>query len=101
LRAPSAQEGAFESNAPVNIETWIKESLPNSGMDTTDRYDLLLDPSDTWTVWDLINDEPAMFGDHLLAGLTEIEAKAARDVMNDAWRRLSENAKLQKRTNAA
>lgn len=85
----------------MHIETWIKESLPNGGMDTTDRYDLILDPSDTWTVWDLINDEPAMFGDHLLAGMTETEAKAARDVMNDAWRRLNENAKLQKRTNAA
>lgn len=64
-------------------------------MSTTERYDVILDPTDTWTVWDLINDEPAVFGDHILAGLSEIEANAARDVMNDAWRRLRESAKLQ------
>jgi len=51
-----------------------------------------MDPTDLWTVWDLVNDEPAVFGDHVLAGLTQVEAMAAREVMNDAWRRLQEGA---------
>lgn len=51
-----------------------------------------MDPTDTWTVWDLVNDEPAVFGDHVLAGLTQVEAKAACDVMNDTWRRLRKSA---------
>ncbi|PWJ85276.1 hypothetical protein C7441_103132 [Pseudaminobacter salicylatoxidans] len=69
-------------------------------MSTQDRYDVIMDPTDTWTVWDLVNDEPAMFGEHVLAGLTQAEAHAARDVMNDAWRRLRQNA-LQKHIDAA
>lgn len=52
------------------------------------RYECMLEPTETWTVWDTVNEEPAVFADQILAGLTKIEAKAACEVMNDAWRRL-------------
>lgn len=91
---------AFESNAAVDIQNQVIESAPNAPMSTKDRYDVIMEPTDTWTVWDLVNDEPAMFGDHVLAALTQVEAMAARDVMNDAWRRLQEGA-LQRHVDAA
>lgn len=90
----------FESNAAVDIQNQVIESAPNAPMSTKDRYDVIMEPTDTWTVWDLVNDEPAMFGDHVLAALTQVEAMAARDVMNDAWRRLQEGA-LQRHMDAA
>jgi hypothetical protein len=57
-------------------------------MSKNDRYELMLEPTETWTVWDTVNEEPAVFAEHILGGLTESEAKAACEVMNDAWRRL-------------
>jgi hypothetical protein len=57
-----------------------------------DRYDYVMDPMDTWTVWDLMKDEPAFFGDRVLAGLSKLEAEAACEVMNDAWRKLKKKS---------
>lgn len=57
-------------------------------MTKNDRYECMLEPTETWTVWDTVNEEPAVFAEQILAGLTKTEAKAACDVMNDAWRRL-------------
>lgn len=59
-----------------------------AAMSKNDRYELMLEPTETWTVWDTVNEEPAVFAEHILAGLSESEAKAACEVMNDAWKRL-------------
>lgn len=47
-----------------------------------------MEPTETWTVWDTVNEEPAFFAEHMLAGLPKMEAMAACEVMNDAWLRL-------------
>ncbi|MDI7864431.1 hypothetical protein MRS76_21055 [Rhizobiaceae bacterium n13] len=47
------------------------------------RYELILDPLDMWTVWDLTADQPAEFAGQLLMGLTEAEANDALRVMNE------------------
>ncbi|APG84858.1 hypothetical protein [Sinorhizobium americanum] len=39
-----------------------------------DRYELVLDPTDHWTVWDNLTGVPAVFAGQTLAGLTEAEA---------------------------
>ena len=46
-----------------------------------DRYELVLDPTDHWTVWDSMTGVPAVFADQILAGLTESEAEAALRVL--------------------
>ncbi|MEY9197008.1 MULTISPECIES: hypothetical protein [Sinorhizobium] len=46
-----------------------------------DRYELILDPTDHWTVWDNLTGVPAVFADQLLAGFTEAEAEAALRVL--------------------
>ncbi|WP_378946001.1 hypothetical protein [Mesorhizobium sp. ANAO-SY3R2] len=47
------------------------------------RYELVLDPSDLWTVWDSKTEEPAMLGFAPLMGLTKPEASIACALLND------------------
>ncbi|MCA0278231.1 MAG: hypothetical protein LCH86_19710 [Proteobacteria bacterium] len=47
------------------------------------RYELVLDPSDLWTVWDNKTEEPAMLGFAPLIGLTKPEASIACALLND------------------
>lgn len=47
------------------------------------RYELVLDPSDLWTVWDNTTEEPAMLGFAPLMGLTKPEASIACALLND------------------
>lgn len=47
------------------------------------RFEVINEPSGFCMVWDNILNEPAMFGDRLLGGMSEIEAKAACEVMNE------------------
>lgn len=47
------------------------------------RYELVLDPSDLWTVWDTKAEEPAMLGFAPLIGLTKPEASIACALLND------------------
>ncbi|WEX76097.1 hypothetical protein PYH37_004368 [Sinorhizobium numidicum] len=42
-----------------------------------ERYELVLDPTDHWTVWDNVTGVPVVFADRILGGLTEDEAEAA------------------------
>lgn len=46
-----------------------------------DRYELVLDPTDHWIVWDNMTGVPAVFADQILAGLTESEAEATLRVL--------------------
>jgi len=57
-----------------------------------DRYVVFLDPSELWTVWDNLRDEPAQLGQNILIGLSEIESIAACRVMNDLDREREETA---------
>lgn len=53
-----------------------------------DRFEMVLDPSDLWTVWDRVTETPAVFGRvNVLIGLSEIEAAAACEVLNKMHRR--------------
>jgi hypothetical protein len=53
----------------------------------TERFDLILDPSELWTVWDKVTDEPAMFAGEMLAGLSRDEAEAALRTLLEVARR--------------
>ncbi|MDK1493882.1 hypothetical protein QN219_28220 [Sinorhizobium sp. 7-81] len=46
-----------------------------------ERYELVLDPTDRWTVWDNVTGVPVVFADQILGGLTEEEAEAAVKVL--------------------
>lgn len=46
------------------------------------RFEVITEPSDYHMVWDRKLEKPAMFGDRLLGGMSETEAKAACDVLN-------------------
>ncbi|MCZ4093004.1 hypothetical protein [Sinorhizobium psoraleae] len=46
-----------------------------------ERYELVLDPTDHWTVWDNVTGVPVVFADQILGGLTEEEAEAAVKVL--------------------
>lgn len=53
-----------------------------------DRFEMVLDPSDLWTVWDCATETPATFGGvNVLIGLSEIEAAAACETLNEMHRR--------------
>ncbi|WP_210316964.1 hypothetical protein [Oryzicola mucosus] len=47
-----------------------------------DRFELVLEPTDLWTVWDTQTEEPAVFGDRSLIALLESEAIAACEILN-------------------
>lgn len=51
--------------------------------DDTARYELILDPCDNWTVWDLSTDEPAEFAGVVLFGLSEEQAIDSMRVLNE------------------
>lgn len=51
------------------------------------RFELVLEPTDLWTVWDKLAEEPAVFGDRSLMGLTESEAEAACEILNGVHQR--------------
>lgn len=59
------------------------------------RFEVIDEPSGCYMVWDNILNEPAVFGDRLLGGMSDIEAKAACEVMNEVHLR----QKLAKATN--
>jgi hypothetical protein len=46
------------------------------------RFEAVMDPTDLWTVWDSLSEEPAFFGDSFLVGLTKAEAFAACEILN-------------------
>jgi uncharacterized protein (DUF4415 family) len=46
------------------------------------RFSLMLEPTDLWAVWDSVEETPAVFGDRILAGMSEQEASSACDVLN-------------------
>jgi len=54
------------------------------------RFELVLEPSDHWTVWDNARDEPVVFAGRMLAGLSQLEATAACLVLNRVDRRRME-----------
>ena len=55
------------------------------------RFEPVMDPSDLWTVWDSVSEEPAFFGDSFLIGLTRSEAMAACEILNKVDLRRQEN----------
>jgi hypothetical protein len=57
-----------------------------------ERFELMMDPLDLWTVWDNLTDAPGEFGPNVLIGLTKREAMAACDMMNGLHQRRSTNA---------
>ena len=46
------------------------------------RFEVVLDPTELWTVWDKEADEPAVFGGRPLSGLTKDEGEAACEMLN-------------------
>lgn len=48
-----------------------------------DRYECIQEPADTWLVWDLLEDEPAVVDDSLLMSLTQVEAQWLCTVLNN------------------
>ncbi|RJG40790.1 MULTISPECIES: hypothetical protein [unclassified Mesorhizobium] len=61
------------------------------------RFELVLEPTDLWTVWDNELDEPVVFADRLLAGLSKSEAEAARQILLE----VKKNRKKEKPADAA
>ena len=55
------------------------------------RFELMMDPFDLWTVWDSVSEEPTLFGDSFLIGLTKAEAMAACEILNRIDQRRQEN----------
>jgi hypothetical protein len=55
------------------------------------RFEPVMDPSDLWTVWDSVSEEPSFFGDSFLIGLTRSEAMAACEILNKVDLRRQEN----------
>jgi hypothetical protein len=46
------------------------------------RFECLLDPTDTWMVWDTNLDAPAEFAEHVLLGLEWERAEALCSLLN-------------------
>ncbi|MAS12871.1 MAG: hypothetical protein CMH69_06170 [Nitratireductor sp.] len=51
------------------------------------RYEIVLDPSELWTVWDNLRNEPAMIGMTIVAGISKSEAEDACYVLNEVEKR--------------
>lgn len=67
-----------------------------------ERFETILEPSDLWTVWDKTLKQPAMFGEMVLGGMSESEARAACELLNSfhqKWKR--NNDELQAKTERA
>ncbi|WP_367714573.1 hypothetical protein AB2N04_11165 [Nitratireductor sp. GISD-1A_MAKvit] len=51
------------------------------------RYEIILEPTELWTVWDNLLDEPATIGMTVVAGLSKAEAEDACYVLNEVEKR--------------
>jgi hypothetical protein len=49
------------------------------------RFDLVLDPTDHWTVWDHDVETPACFGGEILHGLSESQAQQFAKILNEIY----------------
>jgi predicted ABC-type ATPase len=52
-----------------------------------ERFELVLDPTDLWTIWDNETDQPVVFANQLLAGLSKSEAEAAYQILVEIVRK--------------
>ncbi len=48
-----------------------------------DRFECFPDPLDNWMVWDIAGDDVARIENEQLVNLSETEARAACDLLND------------------
>lgn len=48
------------------------------------KYERVLEPTDTWAIFDLTTDEPASIGDRLMIGLSESESEELLATLNAA-----------------
>ncbi|MCG7503828.1 hypothetical protein [Mesorhizobium retamae] len=63
-----------------------------------ERFELVLDPTDLWTIWDNETDQPVVFANQLLAGLSKSEAEAAYQILQEIVKK-REREKSATRTN--
>lgn len=54
-----------------------------------DRFECFPDPLDNWMVWDVIQDDIARIGNEQLINLSETNARAACDLLNDLADRMA------------
>ncbi|HWK13272.1 MAG TPA: hypothetical protein VNS02_02670 [Rhizobiaceae bacterium] len=47
-----------------------------------ERFEVVMEPSNLWMVWDREEEEPAIFFNRILGGMSPTEAKAACDLLN-------------------
>lgn len=52
-----------------------------------ERFELVLEPTDLWSVWDNETDEPVVFANQVLAGLSKREAEAAHQILSEIVRK--------------
>lgn len=52
-----------------------------------DRYERILEPTDTWAIFEIASGEPATMGDRMLIGLSEAEATELLAVLNAPQKR--------------
>nr|WP_275448229.1 hypothetical protein [Mesorhizobium sp. IRAMC:0171] len=57
-----------------------------------------MDPTDLWTIWDNETDQPVVFANQLLAGLSKSEAEAAYQILQEIVKK-REREKSATRTN--
>ncbi len=63
-----------------------------------ERFELVLEPTELWSVWDNETDQPVVFANQLLAGLSKREAEAAHQILSEIVRkREQEKKRLEKR----
>lgn len=63
-----------------------------------ERFELVLEPTDLWSVWDNETDQPVVFANQLLAGLSKKEAEAAHQILSEiVKKRELEKKRLEKK----
>lgn len=63
-----------------------------------ERFELVLEPTDLWSVWDNETDQPVVFANQLLAGLSKREAEAAHQILSEiVKKREQEKKRLEKK----
>lgn len=63
-----------------------------------ERFELVLEPTDLWSVWDNETDQPVVFANQLLAGLSKKEAEAAHQILSEiVKKREQEKKRLEKK----
>ncbi|PLP58748.1 hypothetical protein C1M53_26785 [Mesorhizobium sp. Pch-S] len=63
-----------------------------------ERFELVLEPTDLWSVWDNETDQPVVFANQLLAGLSKREAEAAHQILSEIVRKRElEKKRLEKK----